>query len=63
MLHDILSRMTDSRPREQRDTSRGVLAQAVQAGKITQALVDEFDALAPAYQPPARTGFEPAEAA
>lgn len=63
MLHDILSRMTDSRPREQRDSSRGVLAQAVQAGKITQALVDEFDALAPAYQPPTRTGFEPAEAA
>jgi hypothetical protein len=63
MLHDILSRMIGTRPREQRDSARGVLAQAVQSGQIKQTLVEEFDALAPAYEPPARTGFEPAEAA
>jgi hypothetical protein len=63
ILHSILSRMIDARPREQRDTSRGVLAQAVQSGKISASLVEEFDALAPSFVPPARTGFEPAAAA
>jgi hypothetical protein len=62
ILHHMLSRMIEARPREQRDRSRGVLATALASGKISASLVEEFDALAPVYQPPAYTGFEPAAA-
>jgi hypothetical protein len=59
MLHHILERMTDQRPREQRDDTRGAVARAVEAGQAKQSLLEEFDALAPSWKPPARTGFEP----
>lgn len=62
MLHHLLSRMIEARPREQRERSHGVLASALASGKINASLIEEFDALAPVYAPPSHTGFEPAAA-
>jgi hypothetical protein len=63
MLHHILSRMTESRPREQRNDTRGAVVRAVEAGQASKALLEEFDLLQPSWTPPARTGFEPMAAA
>jgi hypothetical protein len=58
LLHHVLSRMIDSRPRQQRDDTRAALVNAVEAGQAQRALVDEFDALEPRWTPPKVTGFE-----
>jgi hypothetical protein len=60
ILHHTLKRLSDNRPREQRDDTRGSVASAVAAAKASSALLEEFDALAPSWTPPARTGFEAA---
>jgi hypothetical protein len=59
LLHHILSRSIEARPREQRDETRGLVTRAVESGQANAALLDEFDALATSFQPPTRTGFEP----
>jgi hypothetical protein len=61
MMHALLRRLTESRPREQRDSVRTALVRAAETGEIPGALLEEFDTLAPHFTPPARTGFEPAE--
>ena len=58
LLHHVLSRVIESRPREQRDDTRNSLIRAIEAGQAGPSLLAEFDALAPAWTPPARTGFE-----
>jgi hypothetical protein len=63
ILHHILTRVTESRPREQRDDTRGAVARAVEAGQASKSLLEEFDGLAPSWTAPARTGFEPSVAA
>jgi hypothetical protein len=62
LMHHILSRVAKNRPREQRDDTRGALAQAIEAGTAKKSLLEEFDALTPKWEPPARTGFESAAA-
>ena len=57
ILHNALKRMTENRPREQSADTRGSVANAV-AAQANSSLLDEFDALAPSWTPPARTGFE-----
>ncbi len=59
ILHHILTRVGEQRPREQRDDTRGAVERAVEAGQASRTLLDEFDALAPSWTAPARTGFEP----
>ena len=59
LLHETLSALVTNRPRDQREETRGALVAAIrQAGK-SDALLEAFDALAPTWTPPARTGFEP----
>lgn len=58
LLHHVLSRVIESRPREQRDDTRAALLRAVEAGQAQRALVEEFDALEPRWTPPKVTGFE-----
>jgi hypothetical protein len=60
LMHHVLRRMFDSRPREQRDDMRGSLLRAIEAGQAKPSLLEEFDALSPAWTPPERTGFEAA---
>lgn len=62
LMHHVLSRMIETRPRQQRDDMRAGIAGAVEAGQTGPSLLEEFDALAPSWTPPERTGFE-AEAA
>jgi hypothetical protein len=50
--------MTSSRPREQRDDTRGSLVRAVETGQVSSSLLDDFDALEPVWTAPALTGFE-----
>jgi len=59
ILHHILHRMGESRPREQRDDTRGALLTAIERGEAKQSLLEQFDALSPRWERPARTGFEP----
>jgi hypothetical protein len=63
LLHHILSRLSESRPREQRNDTRGAVAQAVEAGQAKPSLLEELDALTPVWTPPSHTGFEPKAAA
>ncbi|HEX2679266.1 MAG TPA: hypothetical protein VHM19_21595, partial [Polyangiales bacterium] len=58
LVHHVLKRLADNRPREQRDETRGALLKAIEAGEAKQSLLEAFDALAPSWNPPARTGFE-----
>lgn len=58
ILHHILSRTAESRPREQRDDTRGAVARAIEAGNATASLLEAFDALAPQWTAPPTTGFE-----
>jgi len=58
LMHHILTRVAKNRPREQRDDTRGSLVQAVEAGQANKLLIEQFDALAPSWTPPALTGFE-----
>jgi hypothetical protein len=58
LLHHVLSRMVDSRPREQRDDTRGALVRAIEAGQAQRSIALEFDALEPRWTPPKSTGFE-----
>ena len=62
LMNHILNRAAKNRPREQRDEARGALSQAIEAGNARKTLLEEFDALTPKWDAPARTGFE-AEAA
>jgi hypothetical protein len=62
IMHLLLSRMLDARPREQRESARTALERAVETGSVGSALLEEFDALAPRWDRPTRTGFEPASA-
>jgi hypothetical protein len=61
MLHALLHRLVESRPREQQASARTALTHAVESGQVQASLLEEFDALAPSFTPPARTGFEPPE--
>ena len=58
LLHHVLSRVIETRPREQRDDTRNSLIRAIEAGQAGPSLLEEFDALAPTWTAPARTGFE-----
>ena len=60
LLHHVLKRMSDARPREQRDEIRSAVQRAIESGTAGLSLLDEFDALAPSWSPPERTGFEAA---
>jgi hypothetical protein len=60
LMHHVVARMIDTRPREQRDDTRNAVARAVEAGEAKKSLLEEFDALAPSWTPPSRTGFEAA---
>jgi len=62
LLHHVLKRMVQNRPREQRDDTRGSLVHALEAGQVRGSLLEEFDALEPSWTPPERTGFEAAAA-
>lgn len=62
LLHAILREITRSRPQEQRDDLRESLADAIKTAANPQRLLAELDALETGWTPPARTGFEPAEA-
>ena len=62
LLHAMLVRSIDARPREQRGETRGYLERAVSEGKASAGLLEEFDALAPSFAPPSKTGFEPVAA-
>ncbi len=59
LLHETLSTMTTDRPKDQRDETRGALVTAIRAAGKGDSLLEAFDALAPAWTPPAKTGFEP----
>ena len=63
MLHHVLKRMTESRPREQRSETRNAVVAAVESGGTPRSLLEEFDALEPRWTPPSQTGFEPKAAA
>jgi hypothetical protein len=62
ILHHILHRMVESRPREQRDDTRSAVVRAIEAGEARASLLEAFDALAPDWAPPRTTGFEAAAA-
>jgi hypothetical protein len=59
MLHQLLSRMLHARPREQQSAARDAVVRAIETGAAKASLLDEFDVLAPKFEPPSRTGFEP----
>jgi hypothetical protein len=59
LLHRALAALTTSRPRDQRENVRGGLLTAMRDARKGDSLVEQFDALAPAWVPPALTGFEP----
>lgn len=58
LLHHVLSRLIESRPREQQSDMRASISSAIESGQAGPSLLEEFDALAPSWTPPARTGFE-----
>jgi hypothetical protein len=58
LLHHVLTRLGDNRPREQRNETRGALLKAIEAGEAKSSLLEAFDALEPTWTAPARTGFE-----
>jgi hypothetical protein len=60
MLHRLLSQMTRSRPREQREQAREGLMDALKGVAGADALREEFESLESQWTPPQRTGFEPA---
>ena len=60
ILHRILRNLTTRRPQEQRAEVREGLIEAMQVATHPEALLEEFDALETPWNPPARTGFEPA---
>lgn len=62
LLHRTLAALTTSRPRDQQENVRGGLLDAMRAAQKGDSLLEQFDALAPAWTPPAVTGFEPAPA-
>jgi hypothetical protein len=55
----MLSFITSSRPKEQRENVRSNLTRAIADAKKDDALLERFDALEIAWTPPAKTGFEP----
>lgn len=59
LLHDTLATLTTARPEEQRDETRTSLFEAMKNAKKGDSLLAAFDALEPAWTPPAKTGFEP----
>jgi hypothetical protein len=59
LLHRTLAALTTSRPRDQRENVRGGLVAAIRDARKGDWLVEQFDALAPAWVPPGLTGFEP----
>jgi hypothetical protein len=58
LMHHVLSRVIDSRPREQRDDTRNSVIRAIEAGQAGKSLLEEFDGLAPSWTRPTHTGFE-----
>ncbi|MGD8863172.1 MAG: hypothetical protein PVI30_24370 [Myxococcales bacterium] len=60
ILHHILERVREQRPKEQRDDTRNALIAAIERGEARKSLLEEFDALSPSWQKPEHTGFEPA---
>jgi hypothetical protein len=61
LLHRTLAALTTSRPRDQRENVRGGLVTAIRDARKGDWLIEQFDALAPPWVPPALTGFEPVE--
>jgi hypothetical protein len=61
LLHRTLAALTTSRPRDQRENVRGGLVTAIREARKGDSLIEQFDALAPAWVPPATTGFEAVE--
>jgi hypothetical protein len=59
LLHRTLAALTTSRPRDQRENVRGGLVTAIRVARKGDSLIEQFDALAPDWVPPALTGFEP----
>ena len=58
MLHATLENMTRSRPKEQQEEARRGVEDAFKTARSPDRLVEEFDALATKWTPPAQTGFE-----
>ena len=63
LLHRTLRVLTTTRPQEQRSDTHASLAAAMQEAHAPDGLLEEFDALETPWTPPARTGFERANAA
>ncbi|MDJ0785312.1 MAG: hypothetical protein QNK05_00800 [Myxococcota bacterium] len=63
LLHRILRNMTTTRRSEQQADLRENLAEAMKVAANPKALLEEFDSLEADWNPPARTGFEPATSA
>jgi hypothetical protein len=62
VLHAILRQLARARPEEQRGDLRANLAEDMKVAAHPGALLEEFDALESRWEPPAQTGFEPADA-
>jgi hypothetical protein len=60
-LHAMLSRVLQSRPREQRSQAREGLDAAIAGAADPAALREEFESLDASWTPPQRTGFEPVQ--
>jgi hypothetical protein len=58
LLHRTLAALTTDRPKQQRETVRSTLAEAMRAAGKGASLIEQFDALDVVWTPPARTGFE-----
>lgn len=59
LLHGTLSQMTRNRPVEQQQETRQALDEALAGVANRSSIIEEFEALARPWAPPARTGFEP----
>jgi len=57
-LHGILDQMTRSRPEEQRGETGDALEEALRDHPSADSVRQEFEGLARAWTPPAKTGFE-----
>jgi hypothetical protein len=60
LLHRGLRGLTRERRAEQRAELRANVVESMRVVKVPDGLLEEFDALESRWEPPARTGFEPA---
>jgi hypothetical protein len=62
LMHRMLHELTRRRPAEQRADLEELLGRDIEAAGARASLLEEFTALQTPWDPPARTGFEPAPA-